>query len=204
MSQIVDLSQPIYEGMPHHPVHFAPELTRYAELDVKGWRATRLVLPSHIGTHLDAPFHYIEHGKTVDQIPLDVFWGMAQIVHFSGLEPRQEILSADLPPITQARVLLHTGWGVHADEANYIVDQPYLGADAAKTLVNQGVRLVGIDCPSVDFEPSETHHVLLGSDAVIVENVMNLAQLGSEAMVVILPLPVQGIDGCPVRALAMA
>jgi kynurenine formamidase len=200
---LVDLTQPIAEGMPFNPDHFGPEITSYASINPDGWRATRLVLDSHLGTHMDAPSHFVADGRTLDQVDLDRLIGPAQVVHLPGVRAGAELSPADLPATTEPRLLLHTGWADTAyGDAAYFTEYPFISRELAHELVRRRVQLVGIDGPSVDYAPGETHHILLEAEIVIVENLRNLSLAPDRVHLTVLPLPITGGDGCPVRAVA--
>ena len=192
---------PISPEMPSGPDHTTPTFFQYARLEDNGWAATQVTLSSHLGTHLDAPSHFIAGAATVEKLTFEVFTGPAQVIHLSGHGPID--LDA-IGAITSDRVLIDTGWSRRfGDEKSYFEDHPYLTDEVGEHLVRSGARLVGIDTPSVDHHPpSAVHLALLGAGAVIVENLINLDQLGSSCEFIVLPLPLVGVDGSPVRAIA--
>jgi arylformamidase len=199
---LIDLTMPISPGMPFNPDHFPPEITLYAEIDTHGWEARKLLLDSHLGTHMDAPSHFVRGGMALDRIPLEVFVGAAQVVNLPQLEDGEEISPSHLPALTSSRVLLATGWWHESEDSDrYFQRFPYLGEKAAEALVEAGVKLVGIDGPSIDYDGT-THVLLLSRGAVIVENLVRLDSLPATCSVSIMPLPIVGGDGCPVRAIA--
>jgi arylformamidase len=199
----IDLTMPITEGMPFNPDHFPPQIVAYASIETHGWRASRLVLDSHLGTHMDAPSHFVAGGLTLEQVELDVLIGPAQVVHLAQVSEKQALTPAFFPSITQERLLIHTGWSKRALHAPaYFQRYPYLTPEAAEYLVERGVRLLGLDCPSVDYDPGRTHVALLSRGTVIIENLVNLDQLPATCAFMALPLPIQGGDGCPLRAVA--
>lgn len=199
----IDLTMPIAEGMPFNPDHFPPDVTPYARIETHGWSASKLVLDSHLGTHMDAPSHFVAGGRTLDQIPLDVLIGPAQIVHLGQVGEREALTPAHFPPISQPRLLIHTGWSERAlGTPAYFDRYPYLTPEAAIYLADRGVRLVGLDCPSVDYDPGETHVALLSRGTVIIENLVHLDRLSADCALFALPLPIKGGDGCPLRAVA--
>lgn len=200
---IVDLTQPVEAGMPYNPDHFPPEIAPYADIETHGWRATRIVLDSHLGTHMDAPSHFVADGDTLDAVPLDRLIGPADVVRIPGVEPRTPLTPEHIPATTASRLLLHTGWAERTyGTPAYFADYPYVTPELARVLVDSGVLLIGLDAPSVDYDPGETHRVLLGAGVLIVENVANLALVPDRIRLTVLPLPIVGGDGCPVRAVA--
>jgi len=198
---LIDLTMPISEGMPSNPDHFPPRITRYAELDSRGWIASELVLDSHLGTHIDAPSHFLANGISLDRIPLEQLVGPVQVMRLP-VASGEAISASQIPPIVRDRVLLATGWESQATQPDtYFRTFPYLSLEAARLLVESGVRLVGIDGPSVDYDGS-VHVLLLEAGVVIVENLVNLGQLPDLCWAAILPLPIVNGDGSPARAIA--
>jgi arylformamidase len=202
----VDLSMAIHENMPtNQPDHFAPSVIPYSDIHVNGWRGTKLTLDSHCGTHLDAPSHFVAEGATVEAVELDCLIGRCQIVDVPVSAYDVPIEPERLPEITQTRVLFRTGCSsrVGTDPEGYFHHHAFLTSSTAQVLVRAGVRLVGIDCPSVDLNGDDTHQILLQNNVVIIENLTNMSSLPDECEVIILPLPIVGGDGCPVRAVAV-
>ena len=200
--RLADLTMPISPGMLVNPDHFPPEISTYATLDSHGWEARRLVLDSHLGTHLDAPSHFVAGTATVDQADLAVLIGDAQVIHLAGVTPGEVITAARLGPVTGRRVLLDTGWsGRGLGQAEYFGQAPYLAPDCAQALLDAGTALLGLDLPSVDLDGG-MHVALLGGGCLIVENMTGLGALPATCELTVLPLPISGGDGSPVRAIA--
>jgi kynurenine formamidase len=177
-------------------------------LERDGYRVSHLHLGSHSGTHVDAPSHLVVDGVTVDELPMHLLVGPAVVVDLRDLGPREPIgwerLAAYARP--GRMLVLHTGWDRLWGSPRY-EDHPYLGAEAASGLVTAGVRTVGIDALSVDETGGvafPAHEALLGAGGVVVENLTNLAAVDHpEPVLSVLPLPLRGGDGSPVRAVAL-
>ncbi|MCG7210813.1 cyclase family protein [Streptomyces arenae] len=209
--RLIDLSVPLRTGMPVYPgdpqVDIRPALTAARD----GVNVLRVHIGSQSGTHVDAPSHIEDGLSALDQLPLDRFDGPAHVVDARGLPPRAAIGADLLAAVPEGRiVLVATGWSAHWGTAAYH-DHPYLTPEAAELLVARGVRTVGVDALSVDPTPGETlpaHRVLCGADAVIAENLTNLAEVldaqlaGHAVHVSLFPLHLPGADGAPVRAVA--
>ncbi len=89
-------------------------------------------------------------------------------------------------------------------KSDYFTEYPDITTDAAEFLVECGVHLVGVETGSVDFHPNETHIVLLGNDVLIIECLTNLDKIRSERFLFsAIPLNLEGLDGSPVRAVAL-
>jgi len=200
--QLIDLTMPISAQMLVNPCHFVPEVSQYGERATDGWVASRLVISSHMGTHLDAPSHFIEGGCTVDEVPLERLIGKAQVIRFDHLAQHEAISAEQLPPIVAPRVLFCTKWSdppLEPDE--YFKEYPFIDVSVARTLLASGVLSVGIDGPSVDYDGA-THVELLGHGVVVIENLVNLSRLPELCDISILPMPFVRVDGSPVRAVA--
>jgi kynurenine formamidase len=207
-SRVVDLSHPLDDRTHAYPGDPAVRSTPARSLERDGYRVSHLHLGSHSGTHVDAPSHVVDGGATVDQLPLHLLVGPAVLVDLRDLGPREPVgwerLAAYARP--GRMLVLHTGWDRRWGSAAY-EDHPYLDAEAAEALVAAGVRTVGIDALSIDETGSETfpaHEALLGAGGVVVENLRGLAAVDHpEPVLSVLPLPLRGCDGSPVRAVAL-
>jgi arylformamidase len=198
----IDLTMPIWAGMPYNPDHFPPELSDYATVATHGWQASRIVLDSHLGTHLDAPKHFVEGAAGIDQLDLHDLIGRYQVVRLAPVTAGTTISADSLPRRPASRVLLATGWSRDAlGTETYFTHPPVLSTAAAERLAAAGTRVLGIDGPTVDMDGA-AHRILLRAGCVIVENLIRLTELDASADVTILPLLIRGGDGSPVRAIA--
>lgn len=216
--RIVDLSHAILEGMtsfpsPNHP---RPQVTVLARHETEGRMTRRLVLGTHTGTHLDAPLHFVPGGTSVEGLDLSALVGPAVVADLTDAEPlagvgRDRLAQALGGRLRQPRVLLRFGWSRRFDSLDFYSQSPYLSGDACRWLLDQGVRLIGMDIPSPDDprqgqdsdDDSPNHHLLLGAGVILLEYLNGLDQLRSdEVFLVALPLPVQGADGAPARVVA--
>jgi len=189
------------------------EIFSNTQIANQGYNTTNLHLYSHAGTHMDAPLHFLEDGATIDQWPLQKCIGPAIVIDLSFKAPDTLISVADLGDAAAqigrgSRVLLRTDWDEHAELADYRTHFPRISRELAQWLVDQGVWLVGVQTPSVASlndrdELRDVHQILLRGEIVIVECLMNLAQLPSAVTFIALPLKVAGGDGSPVRAVAL-
>ena len=209
---IVDLSHRLDEATPPFPGDPPVEITVFDEIGRSGPAGAGTVNASsvraslHCGTHMDAPFHFFTARYTIDRVPLEWCFGPAvlarileveavEVEHLARFEERLRVAG---------RVVIDTGWHRRWKSPGYFDDHPVISADAARFLVQAGVRLVGVDFPSVDKAPFDTHRVFLGNDVLIVENLTNLDAVPSEEFhLSALPLRIGGRDASPVRAIAV-
>jgi kynurenine formamidase len=171
--------------------------------------ASELTTSLHCGTHMDAPFHFFADGRTIDEVPLEACCGPALLLRLPASSHQGRIDADHLSPhgarIKEvARVVINTGWHHRWGSSDYFTAHPVITKRAAELLVEHGVRLVGVDTPSVDQAPYETHLSLLGNGVLIIENLTNLDAITNGVFeLCALPLKVGGRDGSPVRAVAL-
>jgi arylformamidase len=164
---------------------------------------------SHQGTHLDAMFHFFDDGRTLDQMPLEWFYGPARSLRIPK-GPNTEITVADLEPhaahlVPGARIILNTGWFHRYGQPAFFTDFPSLTLEAGRYLAARGIRLLGMDLPTPGKQWLELHHILLAPavEMVLVEGLANLDALPDAFTLAAFPLNFRGRDGSPVRAVAL-
>ncbi len=171
--------------------------------------ASRLSMNIHCGTHMDAPFHFMPQGRTIDQVPLEWTYGTATLARLVNKGPGTEVTAADLVPYEASfrrtkKAILQSGWSARWKQADFFDKFPFVTVDAAQFLVDCGVHLVGVETASVDNSPNDTHLVLLGNDCLIIECLRGLEEITSdEFLFSATPLNVESRDGSPVRAIAI-
>ena len=195
------------------------------------YAANRYRASEHGGTHIDAPIHFAEGHKTVDQLTIDQLIGAAVVVDVSARAQKDadhQIAVADLKAWEQrynqiptgAIVLFHTGFARHWPDAKKYLGTDEKGAeavaklhfpglqpDAARWLVSERpIKAVGIDTASIDYGQStlfESHRILFEKDIPAFENVAALHQLpATGAYVIALPMKIKGGSGGPLRIVA--
>ena len=154
-----------------------------------------------MGTHIDAPFHYDDNGMKVHELPIDVYIGKARVIDVTGLESvgRSDLEGIDFGGVD--RVLLKTS--SRPDPTVFPETFTVLRTDIGPLLKERGVRLIGVDTPSVDPEHSKTldaHHSLHDNGVLILENIVLDNVEPGDYELIALPLPIEGGDGSPVRA----
>jgi arylformamidase len=155
----------------------------------------------HSGTHMDAPYHYNERGLTIDQLDLDILLGPARVFIAQGCNPIPREVFAGLDARATPRVLVRTN---HCDDkTKFPASIPTLAPDVPAWLCAQGVRLIGLDLPSVDKIDDPTmriHHLLDAANIIILENLdLRVAAPGIYDLIA-LPLKIAGAEGSPIRA----
>ena len=171
--RLIDLSQPIFDDCPNCPDH--PQVRSEVILthEQAGWRLEKLTLANHTGSHVDAPLHKLAGGKSLDDIPIEKWVGLARIADLRDSTPNlaieADLLKTRLPEsLTDQIILLATGWGQRRAKCDeWLRNAPQLAPDGAEWLVSKRIRGVGIDHYAVGGD--RTHEVLLGNDVWIVE-----------------------------------
>ncbi len=204
-----DISIPITPDMPVWPGDPAVSVQRVGKIE-EGDEAniTHISMGAHTGTHVDAPFHFVQDGKTLEEVPLNLMMGRAYVLHLPDVDliTADVLAQADIPPRTR-RVLLKTRnsdlWA--RGEKEFQTDYVALSADGAEYLVKRGVKLVGIDYLSIApfNETRPTHEILLKANVLILEG-LNLSEVSQGRYTFYcLPLSLQGVDGAPARAILL-
>jgi arylformamidase len=201
----IDVSVPIRDGMVRWPDNPPIRLSRTKDL-ARGDHVTvsELSLGVHSGTHVDAPVHFIQTGKGIDEVPVDSLIGRARVLGIR--DPRaigaDELRAAE--PRPGERLLFRTrnserGW----IEKPFLEDYVYLSLEGARYLTSRGVRTVGIDYLSIAgmAEGAATHRALLEADVTIVEGLDLSAASPGVYELLCLPLRIAGADGAPARVL---
>ena len=162
-----------------------------------------LQLGSHTGTHIDVPYHFIEDGKNLDDISIELFIGKARLFELDVLK---KIDVGDLERLNLngvSRILFKTG---NSDfwkrNERFRKDFVHLSGEGAKYLVDAGIKMVGIDYLSVEEfgnKSAPVHHALLGAGIIIIEGLNLSGVKEGEYKVICAPLKIKRGDGAPAR-----
>ena len=215
INQIVDLTQPFYHNCPGPPGFSLPQVRITHCFPRDGFNMEELKFVTHTGTHIDAPYHFCEKGKKVDEIDLLSLQGRGIVIDLYNKKPKEEITIHDLSRYdTVLRkndiVLLATGWGYKRGfTTEYIYHSPRLDVGAAKYLVKKKVRGVGIDHFSIANTNLERatppHRTLLEAEIWILEDLFLPKELLQRESwyIVALPMLLKGGSGAPTRVIAI-
>ncbi|MCG5026888.1 arylformamidase [Anoxybacillus flavithermus] len=202
MNTWIDISQPLNEQIPVWPgdTPFSYRI-RWRKEGSGSVNVGQITMSTHTGTHIDAPFHFDNEGKRVIDLDLNVYIGPARVIHLPnqkkiGIDELQHI---DLKGVT--RLLIYTG--ACANRMVFPKTIPHIEPSLAPYLSKQGIRLIGVDLPSVDPLNSKelpAHHELHRFGIHILEGLVLDHISPGDYELVALPLPLTEADGSPVRA----
>ncbi|AXI00504.1 arylformamidase [Sporosarcina sp. PTS2304] len=198
----IDITQPLTKQIAEWPgdTPFSYEVTVTKEQS-GSVNIGKLTMSTHIGTHTDAPFHYDNDGLRILDLPIDLYIGRACVVDVTGVAC---VSRKHLEPIDfegAQRILLKTG--SHPIPHKFPEKFTVIGEDVGPLLKERGVRLIGVDTPSVDAETSKelvAHHSLYRNNIIIIENLVLESLKPGQYELIALPLALEEADGSPVRA----
>ena len=166
--------------------------------------SSAVTLSLHSGTHMDAPFHFVPDGPTIDELPLDLFMGptLVHAVETDRYINAEHVAAIELAGIT--RVLFKTRNSELLKRPSYEPDFVAFSVEAAEALVTQGVKLVGLDYLSVAHAGEEqvpVHRAFLDRGVALLEGI-DLSRINpGRYELICFPIRVRGADGAPCRAL---
>jgi len=203
--KIYDVSLTISNGMVVWPGDPEVNIIPYKSIkEGASSNVSSIQLSSHTGTHIDVPCHFIDGGRTLDDIPIDIFIGKARLFELDVLK---KIDAGDLNRLNLTgveRVLFKTRNSQFWDQGGerFRKDFVYLTNEGARFLVDSGIKMVGIDYLSIEEfgnKSAPAHHILLGAGVIIVEG-LNLSRVKEgEYEIICSPLKIKGGDGAPAR-----
>ncbi|MBO0783850.1 MAG: cyclase family protein [Ktedonobacteraceae bacterium] len=214
--KLIDLSHTIEHGLVTYKGLPAPIICDYLSREESKkhyapgteFQIGKIEMVANTGTYIDCPFHRYEHGKDLSEVGVD------KLAELDGIVVRADhketfTINADFFRDKELRgraVLVYTGWDAYWNTDQYFEHHPHLTEDAARYLVECGVKLVGIDSVNIDDTRGgerPVHSQLLGAEILIVEHMCNLDQLPDEGFTFsALPPKFKGVGTFPVRALA--
>lgn len=206
MASLIDITPALSPSTPVFPGDTSFQAVRSWTLnDDCPVNVSRLTMSSHAGAHADAPLHYSNNGKSIDQVDLSPYLGRCRVVHLMNaqasiqqaeLEASLREIAGDIPP----RVLIRT---YSEQPADWDPDFTAIDAEAIDWLGKQRVKLIGTDTPSLDPATSkfmDAHHAVLHHDLRILEGLLLDHVAEGDYELIALPLKIAGCDAAPVRA----
>jgi arylformamidase len=191
MNKIIDISQEVFSCnvFPGDPSPQKKQTLNIAKGDV--CNLTDFSMCAHNGTHIDAPFHFLNNGKTVDEMKLDAFVGECYVARHTGDVTAEN--AADI---------MKKAKEAGAPERILIAGKAIVAADAARIFRDAGIKLIGNESQTVGPEdaPKEVHLILLGAEIVLLEGIVLTDVEEGRYFLSAVPLNLGGCDGAPCRA----
>ena len=212
--KFIDLTLPVSEKIPTFPGSPQPIFIQWENIKDDGYNLELLFLSSHTGTHLDAPYHFLEKGKKIHEISLKRLIINAILIKIRKRRD-QAITKTDIQKFekkhgkipNESTIVFWTGWQKMIKNDSYFVKNPGLSVTAAKYLISKKTNLVGIDSPSIDLGKEKrflVHHLFAKNDVLVVENLANLDKIKSwKFQLAVLPMKLENATGAPVRAVGI-
>jgi kynurenine formamidase len=214
--KVVDLTLPVDSTTMVYPGDPLIDVVATDTAADSGFNVHRITVGSHAGTHVDAPFHIDDDGARIDEVDLRLFLAPAVLLDVRHRVDRERITRADLAPRLQELsagviAVVHTGWTIHWGTPRYYA-HPFLDPDACAAILERGVVSIAVDAMSIDEtvdaeHPGEgwpCHQQVLGAGGVLIENLAHLDRIDfPDPVLSTLPLRLPGVDGSPVRAVAL-
>ena len=211
--KIIDLTLTVSDKIPTFPGSPQPSFIPWENVKEDGYNLELLFLSTHTGTHMDAPYHFLEKGAKIHEISLKKLVSEAVLIK-SKKKGGESITKIDIQKfekkhgkiVSFSSVIFYTGWQRNLQKKYYFTKNPGLSVSAAKYLASKKINLVGIDSPSIDLGKDSkfsVHQIFAKKGILIVENLANLEKIKSSKFhLVVLPLKLKNATGSPVRAIA--
>ena len=211
--RILDLTLTISNKIPTFPGSPQPKFIPWENVRDDGYNLEFLFMSTHTGTHVDAPYHFLEKGAKIHEISLKKLVSEAVLIQ-SKKKDGESITKTDIQKFEKkhgkiasfSSVIFYTGWQRNLQKKYYFTKNPGLSVSAAKYLASKKINLVGVDSPSIDLGTDSkfsVHQIFAKKGILIVENLANLEKIKSSKFhLVVLPLKLKNATGSPVRAIA--
>lgn len=217
--RLIDLSipwGPEIEPVPNNPRIFYVPINQH---ELQGYSTGYATFSIHTGTHIDAPYHFIRDGLTMEQVPLEWLNGPAVLLDLRTMTRPGRAFTVEIirtaagnpAELRDRRVVLWSGWAQEKwNDPAFYRDNPYLSNEGAQWLVDSGARALAVDF-AVDGGPPKppgqpkypVHLITLGADVCLIENLINLDKIGRRHFTLIaMPVPIKGGNGGPARVAA--
>ncbi len=199
----IDLTQTFSASIPVYPGDPAPKVEQFATLDKDGFVDHQVTTGMHVGTHIDAPQHFVDGGAAISDIDVARFFGRGVLIDARPKNPIDlDLLTGkDIQP--GDIVLICTNWTLKFGQPDYYYSYPELSEALAKALIEKKVSMIGLDTPSPDRPPFPIHKLLLKNDILLIENLTNLEQLFNTPKFQVIALPAKWqTNAGPVRVVA--
>ena len=201
--KLIDLSHTIHSDLSVFPGDSPISLNQVKDYHTDGYNNFQLFTGMHVGTHIDGPMHLTNSKTFISELPLDSFTGKGIVIDVRG----KDIIRLNYEKLSGIEsgniVLFYSGYDKFFSEEKYYTQHPVFDEEVVHYLVEQKVKMIGIDWASPDHEPYPMHEILLGNNILILENLTNLNLLLSEPSFEVFAFPLKiNADSSIVRAVA--
>jgi kynurenine formamidase len=205
IKMIIDLTRNIHKGMASIPFEEAidiewSEFPGFPDVNISSFKAF-----SHIGTHIDSPYHFIPNGKKIHEIDVNRFVGKGYLIDLSD-KKRELIVLDDMPKTAIEKghiIIINTGMEKYWPKPRE--QHTELSEEAAKHLLQYEPKMIGADSLAIDYVNNnfKAHKAILDADVPIIEELVDLDKLiGKTFDVMAFPLKIDGLEASPARVLA--
>lgn len=197
----IDITMPLHKNMPVWPGDPTFRYQLVATLEQDGANVGGMTMSLHAGTHIDAPFHYDDFGKSIDTLPIELFIGPTLIVEMQNVQQIQlrDIAQLKLDGVERLFFKTKRQYDLYRFDPSFTTISP----EVVPYLAEKGVKVVGTDAPSIDAVDDVTlqaHHAFRQEGLYIIENLyLKDIEMGMYEFIG-MPLAIQGGDASPIRA----
>lgn len=211
--KIIDLTFTIENNMPTCGTswHQEVEIKHLGKIEEVGRNTQAITVGSHTGTHMDAPYHFIEDGVTIENMDIERMCGEITVVDFRRILAGDQVMMQDVAGLRVTEKMMFVfGWYHKWKTRDYYKKFPYFSEEAIDYLIEGGMKFMALDTPSPDNgnaigekEDSPNHKKLLSNDVIIVEYLNNTDEVLEDFCyeIAALPMKVAGSDGAPCRVI---
>lgn len=211
VKKIVDLSWPLTNNTSIYPGDPEPNITVATTIEKEGYNLSRIIMGTQTGSHVDAPYHFLNGANTIDRMDLRMFFGEAVVIKVTHKNKREEITLKDIKKYRDKIkendiILFNTNWYKKVGTDEYF-DHPYISIEVAEFLIEKGVKFICIDTINADATGGSefpVHDLFAKSNCMIGENMAYFDKIDFENVIIAsFPMNIVGCDGSPVRIVAM-
>ncbi|MBU4269652.1 cyclase family protein [Candidatus Dependentiae bacterium] len=202
--EIIDISWPITQSITEYKNKKYINIVQASDFKHDKVREKLITIHSHTGTHIDAPSHFLHHGKSLDQLDLSKFYGPCKVFDLSDI--KEKITDKDLEKFNINEndiILLKTKNSVLHENINFTENFVYLDKSGAQYLANKKIKTFGFDYLGIERNQPEhnTHLFLLEAEIPIIEGLRLKDVIEDEYILCCFPILIKEADGAPARAI---
>lgn len=198
--KLIDLTHTITHQMPVLPGDSNVILIKTNSIEEDGYSNYSLNTGMHTGTHIDGPFHMKNPKKIISDIDISTFIGDGIVIDCRKKSPLKEI---DKSSLKNSIALLLTGHDKNFHSPGYFTSYPIIDTYLIDYLIDNQVKIIGIDTPSPDYAPYIEHKKIFDAEIFLIENLTNIEKINPRLKFEIMAIPLKiEADSSPVRVIA--